>query len=98
MGLNVVKAGSGPDGEEMMSLWKNSVDLFPAKKQTLLMLRSHTNEVCVCMCSCVYMCVCVYVSLGGNSVCVCVGLCVCLHALVYMGMCMFMCMSVYMHL
>lgn len=77
MGLNVVKAGSGPEGEEMMSLWKNSVDLFPAKEQTLLMLGNHTDEVCACVCSWVCMCVCacacvsVYVSLWGGGQCMC---------------------------
>lgn len=78
MGLNVVKAGSGPEAEGMMSLWKNLVDLFPAKEQTLLMLGSYT-EVCACVCSHA-SCVCLCFS-GGGAVHVLVLACVsvCIH-------------------
>lgn len=92
MGLNVVKAGSGPEAEGMMSLWKNLVDLFPAKEQTLLMLGSYT-EVCACVCSHA-SCVCLCFS-GGGSACACIGLCVCLHSLLtYTCIFMFVCKSV----
>lgn len=77
MGLNVVKAGSGPEAEEMMSLWKNLVDLFPAKEQTLLMLGSYT-EVCACVCSHA-SCVCLCFSGGAVHVLVLACVSVCIH-------------------
>lgn len=79
MGLNVVKAGSGPEAEGMMSLWKNLVDLFPAKEQTLLMLGSYT-EVCACVCSHA-SCVCLCFSGGGQ--CMCLYWPVCLSAFTF---------------
>lgn len=98
MGLNVVKAGSGPEAEEMMSLWKNLVDLFPAKEQTLLMLGSYT-EVCAHVPACVFVCVpvCVRVCFSvGGAVHVLVLACVsvCMHFFTYMCICMFVFKSV----
>lgn len=94
MGLIVVKAGSGPEAEEMMSLWKNLVDLFPAKEQTLLMLGSYTEEVYACVCSHA-SCVCLFFW-GGGEVHVLVLACVsvCIHFLTYTCIFMFVCKTV----
>lgn len=62
-----------------MSLWKNSVDLFPAKEQTLLMLGSHTDEGCTCVCSHVCAFVSVYVCVYGEGVLVCLSAFTCVH-------------------
>lgn len=84
MGLNVVKAGSGPEAEEMMSLWKNLVDLFPAKEPTLLMLGSYTEEVCAHVPACVFVCVPLCFSCGGP---VCLSVCTFFYIHVHMYVC-----------